>query len=99
VKRPLQSCANNLSKDAVEIVRHLRGEKRSIPLREFSARLEKVRHVQRSARAIPIQISHGVVSHGIENRLTTLAVLLEVGRSGRTVNHLRLVGEVAHERV
>src|SRR5262245_48861408 len=90
--------AHHLLKDAIEVTRHLLSEKCAISSRKASSGLEKVRHIQRAARSVPVQIPDGVISHGVQDALTCLPFPLETSRGGGPMQHLWLVSNVADQR-
>src|SRR5262249_34678374 len=98
VQRPLELRADDLLEHAIEIGRYLRREERARALGEASARLEKIGHVERAARAIPVQIADGVIADGVEQPAAPLALALEERGGGGSMEHLRLVRDVADER-
>src|SRR5262245_38527667 len=89
--------AHHLLKHAIEVTRHLLSEKCAISPRKASPGLEKVRHIERAARSVPVQIPDCVISHGVQDAFTCLAFPLKTRRRGGSVQHLWLVCNIADQ--
>ena len=83
--RPLKTEAHDLTKHAVEVVRHLTGKEPTILGEEFTPRLEIIGHVKCASSAVPPRMSDSMISNRVEEILSPLSLRFELDCDGRPV--------------